>query len=268
VSYILDALRKAQGERARGPAGPEIATENGQPVLRTVPPERTLVLTALAGGVAGGLLCLLVWALWPDRATVAPPPAVAPAHLSAAAAPQPALRSLDDLAVPGPGVDSADLAALEPGADEFVDLPEPEPAIAPEAGPEQKPEPAPAEPAAAPTAPVDAAPSNASGSDPAPPPAAVAAASPRPPVQTVALRPAEPIVRELKDMPESYRTAFPRLRLEVHVYNDDPARRFVLVDGRQYREWQTLAQGPQIAEITPDGAIVSFRNEEVLITAY
>jgi len=46
-------------------------------------------------------------------------------------------------------------------------------------------------------------------------------------------------------------------RLDVHVYSEDPQRRFILVDLDKYREGETLESGLELIEIQPDGIILS-----------
>ncbi len=66
-------------------------------------------------------------------------------------------------------------------------------------------------------------------------------------------------------MPASFRSEFPKLVVDVHVYDDNPLRRFVLVNGKKYRETDTLLDGPRIVEITPNGLIVEQRGSQVLL---
>ena len=47
------------------------------------------------------------------------------------------------------------------------------------------------------------------------------------------------------------------LRVDMHVYSGDPAKRFVFVNMKKYREGDRLAEGPSIEEITPEGIILS-----------
>ena len=68
----------------------------------------------------------------------------------------------------------------------------------------------------------------------------------------------------LAEMPPAYRTDFPALTVEVHVWDSDPARRFVLINGKRYTEGATLAQGPRLAEIAQDGLVLEFRGSRVL----
>lgn len=48
----------------------------------------------------------------------------------------------------------------------------------------------------------------------------------------------------------------PDLHLDIHVYNDQPAKRFVFVNMNKYREHARLAEGPVVKEITPEGVIL------------
>ena len=45
----------------------------------------------------------------------------------------------------------------------------------------------------------------------------------------------------------------PPLRVSMHVYADDPARRFAIVDGQRRREGETLQPGLMLLEIRRDG---------------
>ncbi|MGB5339743.1 MAG: general secretion pathway protein GspB [Gammaproteobacteria bacterium] len=50
-------------------------------------------------------------------------------------------------------------------------------------------------------------------------------------------------------------------RLDVHVYSEDPQRRFILVDLDKYREGETLASGLVLEEILPNGTILSYEGQ-------
>lgn len=54
----------------------------------------------------------------------------------------------------------------------------------------------------------------------------------------------------------SGRARLPELHLDIHVYADDPARRFVFVNNRKYREGEKLDEGGRVERITPYGAVV------------
>ncbi len=48
-------------------------------------------------------------------------------------------------------------------------------------------------------------------------------------------------------------------RIGIHVYDRDPAKRLLLINGRRYVENQTLTEGTVIEEITPDGVVLNHR---------
>ncbi len=51
------------------------------------------------------------------------------------------------------------------------------------------------------------------------------------------------------------------MHLDIHVYNSDPAERFVFINMRKYTEGTRLPDGPQLEEITPEGAIFSINGQ-------
>lgn len=54
-------------------------------------------------------------------------------------------------------------------------------------------------------------------------------------------------------------TQLPELRLDLHVYDEDPASRFVFINMRKLREGDSLPDGVRVETITPKGARLSFR---------
>jgi general secretion pathway protein B len=59
------------------------------------------------------------------------------------------------------------------------------------------------------------------------------------------------------------RESLPPLRLSMHVYADDPMRRFAIVDGQRLREGDALATGLQVLAIQRDGLRLAW-NDRVL----
>jgi general secretion pathway protein B len=49
------------------------------------------------------------------------------------------------------------------------------------------------------------------------------------------------------------------LHLDLHVYVTQSQQRFIFVNSRKYKEGDTLAEGPLVEQITPDGAVLNFR---------
>lgn len=276
MSLILDALKKAEQDRHAGqaPVLDEMLVRRA-PVTRRRENDSQQILL-LAGAIAAVLFALagIAYWLWPSAetapaaASAAAPVAVAapPAPLAAAVAPaEPALRIDPERLeapvadVPEEPVPSGDTgAALAMTMDELdADVPQDSPTKprrdAPPAPPplpatETEPEPT---PAAEPASPAPAA--------------AIAATPPPSPAVAATPEPATAAVRPLKEMPPAFRSEFPRLVVDVHVYNDNPLRRFVLVNGKKYRETDTLVDGPRVVEITPEGVIVEHRGSRVLV---
>lgn len=52
-------------------------------------------------------------------------------------------------------------------------------------------------------------------------------------------------------------TRLPDMRLDIHVYSQNPAERFVFVNMRKYAEGQTSSEGALIERITADGVILN-----------
>jgi general secretion pathway protein B len=57
----------------------------------------------------------------------------------------------------------------------------------------------------------------------------------------------------------------PELTLELLVYSSNPAQRFVYINSAKYVEGETLADGPRVVEITPEGPILSWRSQNFLL---
>jgi general secretion pathway protein B len=60
-------------------------------------------------------------------------------------------------------------------------------------------------------------------------------------------------------------TNLPDMKLDIHVYSAKPAERFVFVNMRKYVEGQSLAEGPVVERITPDGAILNQHGTRFLL---
>jgi len=199
MSYILDALRRAEADRER---------ERGQvPGLHTQAPPGGAA-TPAAGPrrwwpwAGGGLVLLLAgvgagswWAASSPPAPAAPPPAPVATAEPAPPAPQPAAS-----------------AALPPAAASAS------PYLPP------LPPPAPA---------------------PAPAPAPVAAA---------------PIPR-LAELPDGLRRELPRLAISGSVYSDDPASRFVMINGEVAREGAQLGPDLVLEQIGPRELVLRFKGQ-------
>jgi general secretion pathway protein B len=299
MSLILDALKRAERERQADPpppSAPDVIAMPGRAAPAPRPGVRLASVVVFGGGLA--LAALLLWDAFrtpapPAPAAVAPPPQQqppAPPVIKASPAPPAAVpgteavASLDDLS-DEPELDTTPTPPPAPAAkrhrpvspSSIATRPMPPPAtVAPE---EIRPEPA---PAAKPSPPPAAAAESPTAVTPAPQPAPTLSAESAPPAEPQAAPPAAPSaappveippaltqpapLRKFREMPPDYRADFPPLRVEIHVYEQAQARRFVMVNGRKYREGERLAEGPSLVEIVPEGMVLEYRGEKVLYT--
>ncbi len=127
------------------------------------------------------------------------------------------------------------------------------------------PPPAPVQPpavtAAPGTPPASTAPSAGSAQPMASPEAAIPAT---PPAAVQALPPPKP-ARPLTEMPSGFVSNLPSLNIDIHSYDKRPAKRYVLINMEKYHEGDYLAEGPQLIEILPDGAILEHLGERFIL---
>ena len=63
------------------------------------------------------------------------------------------------------------------------------------------------------------------------------------------------------ELPQEIRDRLDLPRLDVHVYSEEPRRRFILVNLEKYREGEILESGLVLEEILPDGMVMSYQGE-------
>jgi general secretion pathway protein B len=81
-----------------------------------------------------------------------------------------------------------------------------------------------------------------------------------PPPEQPAVRQAAPQAAAMPNADEvAARGGVAALHLDLHVYAPQPQQRFIFVNSRKYKEGDTLAEGPLVEQITPDGAVLNFR---------
>ncbi len=128
-------------------------------------------------------------------------------------------------------------------------------------------------PRAAVRAPVRTRPLNAEATEndteagePVPPPIARAPqdpslGAPRPLVarSRASAEPPAENVRSINDLPEPIAGGLPHVNVDLHVYADAPAQRFVVINGQRLHEGDALREGPRLERITTDGVILSYR---------
>lgn len=103
-------------------------------------------------------------------------------------------------------------------------------------------------------------------------PAPVASSTPAPPAPVPALSPppasvdapADPDLPPVAVLDAATRAALPPLKLTMHVYADDPARRFAIIDGQRVGEGARLGPGV-VEQIRRDGVVVVVDGQRVLV---
>lgn len=68
-------------------------------------------------------------------------------------------------------------------------------------------------------------------------------------------------------LPADLRQAIPNLHLDVHGYAPVATDRFVVINLQRYRIGDTLAEGPKLVDIVPQGAVLEFRGTRFLLPA-
>jgi len=282
MSLILDALKRAERERQ----GDAIPGPGEVPVIvaRPAPPRGRGIAGAAVIIVGLAVAAALLW----DAFRGKPAPKTVPPQVSESQAPPPVIIARPAPPEPAPAVvpGTETVASLDDLTDELDAAPAPAPA---KAAPLPAPIPKPKDPGTAPIAtspaprprvaqpteipqaqsppaqspPVQSPPAKSppAQSPPAEKPRTEAAPAEIPPALT---QPAP--LRKFREMRPDYRADFPALKIEIHVYEKAPQRRFVMVNGRKYREGERLSEGPTLIEIVPEGVVLEYRGEKVLYT--
>ena len=66
-------------------------------------------------------------------------------------------------------------------------------------------------------------------------------------------------VPEWRDMSLEFRSGLSMPRIDVHVYSEDPDRRFIMADLKKYREGETLANGAVLEKIYPGSIQLNYQ---------
>jgi general secretion pathway protein B len=75
---------------------------------------------------------------------------------------------------------------------------------------------------------------------------------------------AVPGIPEWNDLSLEFRGSFPAPRVDVHVYDTDPQRRFVLINLQKYRQGDRLQSGALLEEILPDGIQLLYQGTQFI----
>lgn len=235
MSFILDALRKSEAARRRSEAPDLFAT-----MPQTAEPERARRTWPLWAAAGIGVLSLIA-AIWlvSQRPAVPPSTAADTTRVDDARAPT---REAPPPAAPIVASPVAD----SPPVIESPTTPTP---------PVPTPAPVPSAPVASlPTAsPTNTTPTTAAPRELPPPPPA---ATPTVPTSD------QPVA--LADLDPATRNQLPPLKLSMHLWNETPSGRFVILDGQRLKEGDVL--GDVVVErITRDGAVLVWRGGRLKI---
>jgi general secretion pathway protein B len=227
MSFILDALKKSEGERQRQ-AIPGLMDS------RPVPPRARFPLWAAA------LVALLVV----NMAVLAVVLMRGGAHGGAAAVPAPAPAHA---MAPGSGPNAAPSSATA-APDHFSPMDAAPPLYAPEVPPSQD---------VSPSAAAHRFARAGSSSDAAIPHRPAPGADP---VLTESSDPSDTeMLPSINEIDLANQPALAGLHLDVHVYATKPSERFVYINMRKYREGSTLAEGPLLEHIRRDGVVLNYQ---------
>lgn len=237
MSYILEALRKAEQLRRRGDV-PGLDAMQAPPAAQRNPwPAKAWI------ALVGVNLLLLGVLFWPDADE---PDGVDPARESAAT--NEATVDSRSMVPPPPAPRS------EPGV--VVSL---------------RPIPPPPPPAPKPRGTVTYAPVETPDVEVTPPVPAQSDVAATPPAAAVPPPPVTDTASDLPTWPQVPPALFAKLgdglRLDVHVYANNPSERFVLMNLQKYREGEVLREGPVLEAITPEGVVLSFRGQRFRMLA-
>lgn len=224
MSYILEALKKAQAERQLGNAPTIHAPAPSYAPAATRAGRNPLVL-----GVAAGALVVALGALFLLRQPAsAPAPALQVASAPAAAPVAAPVIAAAPVTPPTPAKPVAPPEAVKPKAPPVADKP---PAPAAKAAPLPR------------VAAAEAAPE-----------------APRPvPVAAPPAAPAEDSIGPAQSLPEAVQRELPKVAFGGYIYSPNPAERLLLVDKMLRREGEEVAPGLVLERLLPKAAIMNYR---------
>ena len=274
MSYILEALRKADAERERGTV-PDLHTQlvPGGPADAEAVPSRASRWLGPLLGAAVVLVGVVAWRLLvseaPSAAVVTP--AVTP---QAPPAPSQAVTAAAAVATASPAPPASAVAAAAAPVAQATPPSAPAPTKSSTTTPTPT-QPQQAKAAAAPAGDrVRAAPTATPAARAGPTVAKSTAAAPKriaadPPTgdarPTLAATPAAPAavprLPRLNELPDEFRQQVPQLAIGGSMYSPQAAKRMVIVNGQVFLEGATLAPELQLEQIRPRTAVFSIRGQ-------
>lgn len=84
-------------------------------------------------------------------------------------------------------------------------------------------------------------------------------AAPEPTVLSRKTKPDNKRIYNTEELPQSVQKNLPELIITVHLYSDDPSARMINTYGKTVREGQTVTDDLKLEEIAPDSVIFSYK---------
>ena len=249
MSYILDALRRADAERERGSV-PSLHAQSVQTMgSDEAPPRKGKPMVWVVAGLSLALIASIAWQFMGRDAPRDTPRDAADVNLAQGPSagqgtppsvqPQPAL-----LAVPS--------SPKPPVRSELPPVPAaPPPAPAPAPAPATSPVPNTSTPATKPANPATAG-TSATSRTAAATPAPAASANVRIPTQD--------------ELPEDIRRQLPKFAVGGSIYSSSPASRFLILNGQIFHENDKVMPELVLEEIKLKAAVLRFRNQRFSIS--
>lgn len=87
------------------------------------------------------------------------------------------------------------------------------------------------------------------------------------PARTATQPPALPPAPLLSTLSAALQASVPPLAVNAHVWSDDPAKRFVMLNGRLYRDGDVVQDGLRLVTVLTDGAELEWRGVRFRVPA-
>lgn len=221
MSYILDALKRADAERSRG-AVPGLHARQLPGTGSAAPADsQNRVWWLMAGAVTLGAMAAGLW-IWRTSAEVPRMPAPAPLVAAPVAVPTPVAAPAPVPSAPEPTAPMAPMAPIAPTVPALPVLKQTARAASPKVS----------------------APSSAL------PPQTTQASAPPPAPAAIPL---------LSELPDAVRSQIPALKVTGTVYADDPKQRLLLVNNQVLPQGSLVAPEVTVEEIRPHSSVFNFR---------
>jgi len=236
MSYILDALRRAEEERREQQTATELhdqvvappTREQGASAFVALGPWVVAAVCVAIAGAVGAYAWQMQSHTAPESGTAAPIGQVAATPAAMSVAPPVGAPATPPAPTPVAPATAAPTAA-----------------------------PATTTPGLATPAPTPVAQASVAAPPPAPNPAPANAQAPAP--QATAVVQAEPPVLSFASLPDDIRRALPPMTFDGTIYSEDPASRMLMINGQLLREGEAFTADVRVEQIKPRSAILSYR---------